>query len=36
MNSIKLSSLKRYVEVTGGKLHVDVELSDGTHYGFSV
>ena len=36
MNSIKLSSLKHYVEVKGAKLHVDVGLSDGTHYGFSV
>ena len=33
---LKLSSLKRYVEATGGKLRLDVELPDGTHYGFSV
>ncbi len=33
---IKLSSLKRYVEATGGKLRIDVELPDGTHFGFSV
>lgn len=33
---LKLSSLKRYVEATGGKLRVDVEFPDGTHYGFSV
>lgn len=33
---IKLSSLKRYVEASGGKLRIDVELPDGTHYGFSV
>ncbi|HLS42968.1 MAG TPA: XRE family transcriptional regulator [Paenalcaligenes sp.] len=33
---IKLSSLKRYVEAAGGKLRIDVELPDGTHYGFSV
>lgn len=33
---IKLSSLKRYVEATGGKLRLDVELPDGTHYGFSL
>ncbi len=33
---IKLSSLKRYIEASGGKLRLDVELPDGTHYGFSV
>lgn len=33
---LRLSSLKRYVEATGGKLNVDIELPDGTHYGFSV
>lgn len=33
---LKLSSLKRYVEATGGKLRIIVELADGTHYGFSV
>lgn len=33
---LKLSSLKRYVEATGGKLRLDVELPDGTHYGFPV
>lgn len=33
---LKLSSLKRYVEATGGKLRLDVELPDGTHYGFAV
>jgi len=33
---LKLSSLKRYVEATGGKLRIDVEFSDGAHYGFSV
>ncbi len=33
---LKLSSLKRYVEATGGKLRVDVEFPDGTHYGFPV
>lgn len=33
---LKLSSLKRYVEATGGKLRVDVELPDGSHVGFSV
>ena len=31
---LKLSSLKRYVEASGGKLRLDVELPDGTHYGF--
>lgn len=33
---LKISSLKRYVEATGGKLRLDIELPDGTHYGFSV
>jgi len=33
---IKLSSLKKYIEATGGKLRLDVEMSDGSHYGFSV
>lgn len=35
-HDIKLSSLKRYVEAAGGKLRIDVELPDGSHYGFSV
>lgn len=29
---LKLSTLKRYVEAAGGKLHLDVELADGSHY----
>ena len=33
---LKLSSLKRYVEATGGKLRLDIELPNGTHFGFSV
>ena len=33
---LKLSTLKRYVEATGGKLRLDVELPDGSHYGFVV
>lgn len=33
---IKLSSLKKYVEATGAKLHLDIELPDGSHYGFPV
>lgn len=33
---LKLSSLKKYVEAAGGKLRLDVELPDGTHYGFSI
>ncbi len=33
---LKLSTLKRYVEASGGKLRLDIELPDGTHYGFSV
>lgn len=35
-HDIKLSSLKRYVEAAGGKLRIDVELPDGSHYGFRV
>ena len=31
---LKLSSLKRYVEAAGGKLRLEVELPDGSHYGF--
>lgn len=31
---LKLSTLKRYVEAAGGKLRLDVELPDGSHYGF--
>ena len=31
---LKLSSLKRYVEAAGGKLRLDVELPDGSHYDF--
>ncbi len=33
---IKLSSLKKYIEATGGKLNLDIEMSDGSHFGFSV
>ncbi|HDX8371662.1 TPA: XRE family transcriptional regulator [Aeromonas dhakensis] len=33
---LKVSSLKRYVEASGGKLRLDVELPDGTHFGFVV
>ncbi len=33
---IKLSSLKKYIEATGGKLRLDIEMSDGSYYGFSV
>lgn len=33
---LRLSSLKRYIEASGGKLRLDIELPDGTHYGFSV
>lgn len=35
-HDLKLSSLKRYVEAGGAKLRLDVELPDGTHYGFPV
>ena len=33
---LKLSTLKRYVEAAGGKLRLDVELPDGSHYDFSL
>lgn len=33
---LRLSSLKKYIEATGGKLRIDVELPDGTHFGFPV
>ncbi|MDF7681355.1 XRE family transcriptional regulator [Enterobacteriaceae bacterium ESL0689] len=33
---LKLSTLKRYIEATGGKLRLDVELPDGSHYGFAL
>ena len=33
---VKLSTLKRYVEATGGKLRLDIELPDGSHYAFVV
>lgn len=29
---IKLSSLKKYVEAAGGKLNLDIDLSDGSHF----
>ncbi len=31
---LKLSTLKRYVEAAGGKLSLNIELPDGSHYGF--
>ncbi|MCS4274094.1 MULTISPECIES: helix-turn-helix domain-containing protein [Raoultella] len=33
---LKLSTLKRYVEAAGGKLRLDVELPDGSHFGFAL
>lgn len=33
---VKLSTLRRYVDAIGGKLNIDVELPDGTHYIFRV
>ncbi|OAT78673.1 transcriptional regulator [Mangrovibacter phragmitis] len=33
---LKLSTLKRYVEAAGGRLRLDIELPDGTHYDFVV
>ena len=31
---LRLSSLKRYVEAFGGKVSLDIELPDGSHYQF--
>ena len=33
---IHLSSLKRYVEASGGKLRLDIELPNGSHYWIQV
>ncbi|QOV67215.1 helix-turn-helix domain-containing protein [Citrobacter sp. BDA59-3] len=33
---VKLSTLKRYVEATGSKLRLDIELPDGSYYAFVV
>lgn len=33
---LKLSSIKRYVEASGGKLRLEVELPDGRHYEFAI
>jgi len=33
---LKLSTLKRYVEAAGGKLSLNIELPDGSHYGFEL
>jgi DNA-binding XRE family transcriptional regulator len=33
---LKLSTLKRYIEAAGGKLRLDIELPDGSHYEFVV
>ena len=33
---IKLSTLKKYIEATGCKLNLDIEMSDGSHFGFSI
>ena len=31
-HDVKLSTLRRYVDTIGGKLNIDVELPNGTHY----
>ena len=31
---LRLSSLKRYVEASGGVVRLDIELPDGSHYQF--
>lgn len=33
---IKLSTLKCYVEATGSTLRIDIELPDGSYYGFAL
>ena len=33
---IKLSSLKKYIEATGSKLRIDIEMPDGSHFAFPV
>ena len=33
---IKLSTLKKYIEAAGCKLSLDIEMSDGSHFGFSI
>ena len=33
---VKLSFLKKYVEAIGGKLNLDIEMSDGSRFGFAV
>ena len=33
---IKLSTLKKYIEAAGCKLKLDIEMSDGSHLGFSI
>lgn len=33
---MRLSSLKKYIEANGGKARIDVELPDGTHFGFAL
>ncbi len=33
---IKLSTLKKYIEAAGCKLKLDIEMSDGSHVGFSI
>lgn len=35
-NDMKLSSLKKYIEALGGKLHISIEAPDGKNYGFPV
>lgn len=33
---IKLSTLKKYIEAAGCKLKLDIEMSDGSHFEFSI
>ena len=33
---LRLSTLKRYVEAAGGKLRLEIDLPDGSHFGFAM
>ena len=35
-NDVKLSTIKRYIEVMGGKMSINIELPTGKHVGFNV
>lgn len=35
-HNLRLSSIKRYAEAAGCRVHIDVELPDGSHHGFPI